>query len=889
MKGTKLFVFSLFLYSCSVAQMQTLKGVVYMKDKMKLPAAVLTLHKKNNAEILAFSIADNNGQFEITFTQAGNDTLELKASLLGYTSQRFYFVTGERTTFDFILSPNEITLPEVKLNNLPVWQRKDTINYAVSAFKQQQDRVIGDIISRLPGIEITPSGQIKYQGRPINKYYIEGLDLLEDRYSIANNNIPADAVDKVQVLENHQPVRLLDSISFSNRAALNIKLKNSAKAKVISQTRLGLGSAPLLSENELVTMLFKRNSQFINSYKYNNTGVDHSRELLSHNIANYFKEIKSGSIKSDILSLSESGQPPLQKGRYLFNNSHVASFNHLIPLDSIFQLRINNSYINDYQRFENSVANIYFLPSDTISFLEQTNNKKGMNLLQTDITVMANAPRYYLKNLFRFQGWWQDDKSMVLNNGSQIDQRLDTRFFNASNDIKIIKARKRNILEWSSYSSFLVQPQQLLIYPGLYNNLLNNGSPYDAIIQKVQTKVFYTDNTISLRKRKGRLSTAIKMGFNWQDKFIKTDLYTLKANVLKNAADSFLNNLKWNRLEVYTESSMAYENGSLRLSFTLPLSFTAIYYSNSTISAIRKNGIIFNPNTSVMIQLSPKWVWESSVSYLNRRYGEAEQVAQGYILKTYRNFSGSNSPLPEQSAFDISSYFNFRDPVKTVFFSGGANYISNSSNLIYEQNFTGTLESLFARYFTNTNSSLSYFLRINKYISSWKSSLSANTSYSLSKARQLQQGFLTDFDNRNLTIGLDFTAKLNSKMTIEYNATGKKYISKSGSNKRRPPIYSSTQNISINYFPGLKWLFRLAGEYYNLKTTLAIREQNYFFADFIIRFKPPKAKIDWELIAQNLFNTKQFESAVNSNNTEVVSLYQLRPRQLLLKAGFRLN
>ena len=228
MKKAKHHIFSLLLYLYAAAQLQGLSGGVYTNEKKPLTGVSITLHKKNTISILAFAISDNNGHFELSYNSLGKDTLEIKASLLGYAKQSFFFVESERRSFEFILSPQAITLPEVKTVNKPIWQRKDTINYDAAAFKQQQDRVIGDIIARLPGIEVTPGGQIKYQGKPINKFYIEGLDLLEDRYSIANNNIPDDAVDKVQVLENHQPIRLLDSISFSDRAALNIKLKNSA-------------------------------------------------------------------------------------------------------------------------------------------------------------------------------------------------------------------------------------------------------------------------------------------------------------------------------------------------------------------------------------------------------------------------------------------------------------------------------------------------------------------------------------------------------------------------------------------------------------------------------------------------------------------------------------
>ena len=67
----------------------------------------------------------------------------------------------------------------------------------------------------MPGIEVLDDGKILYQGKPINKYYIEGLDLLEGKYNLANKNLPHKEVTKVQVLENHQPIKVLDSLVYS--------------------------------------------------------------------------------------------------------------------------------------------------------------------------------------------------------------------------------------------------------------------------------------------------------------------------------------------------------------------------------------------------------------------------------------------------------------------------------------------------------------------------------------------------------------------------------------------------------------------------------------------------------------------------------------------------
>jgi hypothetical protein len=96
----------------------------------------------------------------------------------------------------------------------------------VNSFSKEQDRSIGDVLKRMPGIEVLPDGKILYQGKAINKYYIEGLDLLEGKYNLANDNLPYQEVSQVQILENHQPIKTLDSLQFSDRSALNIKLKH---------------------------------------------------------------------------------------------------------------------------------------------------------------------------------------------------------------------------------------------------------------------------------------------------------------------------------------------------------------------------------------------------------------------------------------------------------------------------------------------------------------------------------------------------------------------------------------------------------------------------------------------------------------------------------------
>ncbi|MEO5946481.1 MAG: TonB-dependent receptor [Chitinophagaceae bacterium] len=876
------FIFLGLLVICNVQAQLVLKGKIVDEKNLPLASVNVTLSPINSNIVLAYSITNKNGLYSISW-QGKDDSVKVNVSSLGFAKKEIIIPTVS-AAYDFILSPQAITLPEVKVKTPPVWQRKDTINYNTSEFKQQQDRVIGDIIARLPGIEVSPNGQIKYNGKPINKYYIEGLDLLEDKYGLANNNIPADAVEKVQVLENHQPIRILDSVSFSDRAAINIKLKSNAKMRVIGRAKIGVGASPFLSENEATPMLFKKKLQFINTYKYNNTGLDNLRELSSHNIFEYINAIQNGTIKRDLVNVVQPSPPSFSPQRYLFNNVHVASVNLLISLKKDYQLRINTSYVNDFQEQLSNVVTKFYLPADTVTISEQNNYNRNQNKVQTDITLMANTPKFYLKNNLQLQGWWQSEKSRVLNVGT-IYQQLSNPYYSIANDFKLLKTKAKIIVEFGSYIGYVSLPQNLTIYPGLYQSQLNNNIPYDGLYQKAGLQTLYTDNYISIRKRKSKFGSQYKLGFNIQQQEFTTSLQTIQSNVYKSIADTFQNNLKWNRYVLYANNSWSYETNKIRLSFSLPVNATNIEYSDTGFkSTVTKNRLFINPSLSLMYQLTPKWNFNSSASFANS-FDDINGITSGYILKTYRNLSNNNAPLAESQNISISTGITFRNPLKIVFFNSSISYSRNKSNLLYRQLFNGSLESLIALLQDNYTNRVTISGRFSKYIIDWKTSFGFNYGYTFGSQQQLQQNSLVTFSNKNYNTGITISSKLSAKFTTDYAANYFTYSSASQLQKVKNTISSANQNFSINYFPTNKWVIRFVAEHYYFNSQLA-SSANYLFGDMNLRYKPKKSKIDYELALQNIFNTKSFTSAVLLNNIESVSAYELRPRQALFKVSF---
>ena len=125
-----------------------------------------------------------------------------------------------------------------------------------------------------------PTGTIKYQGKTINKFYIEGMDLLGGKYAMASENLSADKVKSVQVYENHQPVKALKNVQFSEQAALNLVLKDDAKNVWQGVVDLAVGYGDdWLRDARWLEMVFGRKKQSISMMKANNTGKDIDHEV----------------------------------------------------------------------------------------------------------------------------------------------------------------------------------------------------------------------------------------------------------------------------------------------------------------------------------------------------------------------------------------------------------------------------------------------------------------------------------------------------------------------------------------------------------------------------------------------------------------------------------
>ena len=162
-------------------------GKIINRSSQPIAAVNIVITNKDELTVLAFSISDKNGMYKINHS-GRQDSVSIKLSCIGYAN----IVKTIANTSQIInaeLQEKITALPSVEVKARPISVAGDTVNYNVASFSTNPDRSIGDVIAKLPGFEVDANGGISYNGKAISNYYINGLDLLETRYGIANNNI----------------------------------------------------------------------------------------------------------------------------------------------------------------------------------------------------------------------------------------------------------------------------------------------------------------------------------------------------------------------------------------------------------------------------------------------------------------------------------------------------------------------------------------------------------------------------------------------------------------------------------------------------------------------------------------------------------------------------
>ena len=239
-KQTIILIFLLvsFLFN---ANAQTITGTV--SDTLNKPlesANVIAISSDKNAQ-LKFAIADNKGRYRLELDASFR--YEVTVSYIGYLdSVLIVEANSTLTTHNFRLTPTGEKLKEIiiKHDYKPIVVKKDTLIYDVKSFVNGNERKMKEVLEKLPGVAVDKKGNVTVQGKKVTQMLVENKSFFGGGSKLAVENIPADAIEKIEVIDHFNKVGFLKKVSDSDELAMNVKLKANKKKFVFGDLEAGL-------------------------------------------------------------------------------------------------------------------------------------------------------------------------------------------------------------------------------------------------------------------------------------------------------------------------------------------------------------------------------------------------------------------------------------------------------------------------------------------------------------------------------------------------------------------------------------------------------------------------------------------------------------------------
>jgi hypothetical protein len=865
---------------------QSIQGTVTDSTGKPVPYANINLKNDSNL-IIAYAISNSKGDYMLLAPVGAKPPLQAAVSCMGFKKQS-KTITDFSAPLNFVLSPEVNQLKAVIVKDKRPWLRTrgDTLSYKVSDFSNPQDRVIGDVIKKLPGISVATDGTISYNGKTISNLYIGGDNLLDDKYNIATNSIPQGVVDQVQVIQNDQPIKMLRDKVVSDDVALNLTIKKGAKLQLVGQESLGAG-LPGNYDEDLNAMMFKDTYKAINYLKGNNVGDDVANDVVSHNLSDYLQKIDNN-LQSTVLSLGSVPNPNLLQNRFLFNQSGILNANNLVNLKKGEQLRINFYYLHDTQQQDYKEQTQIYLPGDTVKYTETEKNKYRPDILHGQFTLNINKDKYYLDDKLITDYSRKNYYSALNANAIAVNQALNDNTMDFSNELNFMQSLKsNNIVEVYSYINHTSEPENRIIKPNFNPGIFNNSINYNQLVQTANIPTWFTNNYLSFKIPSNYITQSFKAGFLVQAQTLQSDLSAVQLNNSSNlVSDSSLNHLNWSRRKVYAEAAYDLPGKILKITLNLPFSLQQINYADSLYNLNKSlTRLYFNPRLFVKYQVAVEDYFSFLYNYRND-IGNIQDVYHGYILTDYRTFYANNADLTQRKNQLAAFGFNYRKALTLFFFS-----INTSFNHILANNITsGTITNNFQQRivlpFQNATNSWTINGFISKYDFVLRTTFSGGVQWQSNSSNQILNNTLLPYNTISTTLNVSVETKVNDQITFSYKAYLNQTNSNSPVNAGSYSVKQLVQQAAINYSPAENVFFKLSGDHYY--TYQQGNDLKYFFADASIKFRLNKLKTDMELSAVNFLNVKNYSYLNLSANTFTASSYSLPGRIVMVRMIFNI-
>ena len=823
----------------------------YVEDSLthnRLANVSITLLR--NGKPLKFTRTKEDGTFVFPTTEKqAND--KLQATFMGYKKTKTSISSGKETIIS--MASTAFVLKEVQVKGSRITGR-DTISFDLTRFANERDNSLKDVLKKLPGVDIEKNGRINYNGKPINRFTVEGLDLTGGKYNQLEENIKAKDVKKAEVIEHDQPIKALQNKTFTDNVAMNIALKDSARDKLMPTLKpYMLVGHPSHIGGSINIMQIGKKKQMMYDAEYNRTGKNLGYSL--NQLASYSNRLAPASLPSWISVPSLDA--PIDEERLRFNTSQKYSINHIKKNKDDAETRIEANYLRTVTRQERENMSIYDLGGEAPTVTTEHNHKTMISdafNLQWENKV--NKAEHYGNESISLSAAQNDGLSNI---NDTLTQRVRIPKLDLSASIYRLFVFKKSQLSWRSTADY---------HHGVADLYVNDDR------NRIRTNLWHTAHALQWMKNRFHWTQEYRMSIDLNNIYAKYQERSDEIGKNNGSIENSHDEIGQNSLNITGKFTpyWQYKTETFRMSFSPDFIWERFTYPQKTLLTI-------SPYLYLYKKLDFRRELTIYTGY-STGTGNATNYAIKQYRKSYRSWYTSSDIIPITRSLYGKLSYDYKRPIKEIFFSASVNASKNWMNTASD------LRIVDGKYYTSLykQDSKSENIGGSLYISKGFYDLHLKTrldgSFNYSKGEQYSSGKAISYTADNYTVkpSIDFSP---SWCAFSYEGEFSFYNSKR-QKMAKSSLFNWRQSISATATISHVDLSFSLVHYRN-----ELQEGNHLntlLGDASAVWRMKKLRLSAEL--RNLFNKKNYMETIYSGISTLTDSYHLRPRKLMISAQY---
>tara|TARA_R110000868_G_scaffold16482_6_gene73857 strand:- start:2504 stop:5182 length:2679 start_codon:yes stop_codon:yes gene_type:complete len=892
MKHNVLVILSLLLATIGAAQEISLSGTV--KDSLGVGvdmANVIAINTETKG-LESYGITNHAGLFKLKLKTGQQYTV--KVSYLGFKPESFTFTAGESDAVkDIIMQEQAAQLDEVDVTyEMPVSVKGDTIVYDTDAFVSGTEKKLKDVLENLPGIEINDDGQIEVEGKTVSKIMVEGKDFFDGDTKLAVENIPANALSKVEVLRNFNEVSQMKGLTNDDdNVALNIKLKEGKKNFWFGELTAGYGPDDrYLAHPKLFYYSPKYSINIITDL--NNIGEVPFTRNDYRNFTGGFRNINSRGGSSIATGVDGLGLSSAQNNRANDIDTKFAAANFsYAPMEGLDLSGFGiYSYTGTLMKSEGSTS--YIASNDVESTTSNTDQTIHLGLAKLSAKYKPNED-FQLDYDALLKQSDDTEEVDVLSISSITDQIAEVKkqkplsvnqnlnIYYTLNEKNIFAVEAQHLYQDEDpfYEAVRSEFAFVDIFPVDENqNVYNINQAKNIVTNKVDAKVDY------YRVLGNKSNINLTLGTTQSNQNFNSSIYQILDNeeTLNMNGDAFGNEVAFHVSDVY--AGLHYKVISGIFTFNPGVTLHQFNVKNEQLGTVVEDNLTsLLPDLYINAQI--KKSENIRFNYrVTRSFTDVSIFAQGYVLNNYNSLYSGNRDLESALNHNVSlnffsfNMFNFTNIFANIAYTKRIDALKSGVDIIGINRVSSTINSNFED--ESLTASGKYERTFGKIKASIQGNLGWSTTNNLVDNQQRTSNSLT----QNYTTALSTNFKNAPNLELGYRYTVNNYEN----GDLETTFFTSRPYARFDASFLKNFIFNVEYDYYNYSDKEDTISNTYSFLESTLTYQKKDSRWEYGIKGTNLLNTTTLNRDSTNELFFSTQAYFVQPRYVLLSVKYDL-